>query len=240
MMRRITIIMILCACIMLLLTGAALAQTEQQPIPGGDQPPTDSGSQPASGNVYFYQNGALAGVSRDIAGGSQMAEFALLELVKGPTDEEKALGYQTFIPDGVKLQYSTIKQDRSEYSVCLSSELLGLEGDSERAAKALEQIDKTLEEVTGISNIGITVASQDMGGTPEYAYAVLGVAKNGGPGAASESSGGSTILIIIIIVIAVLLLAALTFLFLFVRKRKAKPAVVSAKGGKRPSNRTKK
>jgi hypothetical protein len=241
MIKRLTLAAVLFGCIMLLLSGFALAQTETPQTPQGEQPPVQDGSQTASGQIYFYQNGDLTAVARDVAGGSQMAEFAVIELLKGPTDEEKAAGYVTFIPDGVKLQYSTIKQDNSEYSVCLSNELLALQSDSETAAKALAQIDKTLQDVTGISNIGITVAGQDMGSTPQDAYEALGVSQETGAAATSQSSGGNTALLIILIVIAVLLLAAVLFFFFYIqRKRKAKLPSGAIKGSKRPNNRTKK
>lgn len=230
MIRRATTIGFLCGLVFLLLGGIAFAQQ----VPSDQQPPITGGQETASGQVYFYLNGELAGVSRDVAGGSQMAEFALLELVKGPTDEEKATGYVSFIPDGVKLQYSTIKTDQSEYSVSLSNELLGLNGDPEKAAEALAQIEKTLQEVTGIDNIGITVAGQEMGSTPQDAYEALGVAKQGASETTSGSSGGNGLLITIVIILAVLIVGFLIFFFGYMPRRKAKSATATAgKAGKR-------
>jgi hypothetical protein len=214
MTRTSAAIAILCALILVLLSGVAYAQ-EQPP------PPQPTGGEAAPGNVYFYLNGELAPVPRDVAGGGQGAEFALLELLKGPTEEEKAAGYITYIPEGVKLQYSTIKQDYSEYSVNLSRELLELSGDKDAAVKALAQIVKTLQDVTKIQNIGITVAGEEMGSPPQDAYVALGIAGEEGrePGESKASGGGKTALIIAI-VLGVLILALLIFLTWYILARR--------------------
>ena len=221
MIRKIVIFGFLCGFLILLLGGSALAQSETPQVPSDEQ-------ETASGQVYFYLNGELTGVSRDVAGGGQMSEFAMIELTKGPTEEEKAAGYVTFIPEGVSLQYSTVKTDRSEYSVCLSDELLALNGDSETAAKALAQIEKTLQEVTGVDNIGITVAGKELGSTPQDAYEALGVAHKASSQTASDSSGGSGWLIAVIIILGVLMAGLLIFLLLFLpKRRKAEAAPAS-------------
>lgn len=127
------------------------------------------------GQVFFYLNGELSPVPRDIAAGGQTLEFAIMELLNGPSEEERAAGYVTYLPQDVKLQYTTIKQDRSEYSVNLSRDLLSLAGDRGAAVKALAQLVKTVREAGDIPVVGVTVASEDLTGQPEDAFAALGI-----------------------------------------------------------------
>ena len=163
------------------------APTQEGNVPGATPPVTQAAP---PGHVYFYLGGEPAPVERDITGGGQMIEFAVLELLKGPTEEEKAAGYTTYIPEGTKLQYTTIKQDRSEFSLNLSRELLALEAGSEAAARALTQIVRTVQDVSGIRNVGVTAAADAMGGQPVDAFEALGIPRGEITGV--ESGGGSS------------------------------------------------
>ncbi|MBC7252691.1 MAG: GerMN domain-containing protein [Actinobacteria bacterium] len=162
----------LCLLLLLLNPGGrwARAQEETPPVP---ETPGEGVSQ--AGQVYFYLDGVLTPVAREVAAGPQAAEFTVMELLNGPKEEEKAQGYVTYIPEGVKLRYTTVKQDRSEFSVNLSSELMELSGDRERAIRALAQLVKTLREVTGIEKIGVFVDLEETGAQPEDAFKALGV-----------------------------------------------------------------
>ena len=232
--RRYLIVALLAAIVVLSSCGAAYAQ-EQTPTE-----PTEGETTQTPGGIYLYKDGELVLVTRDIAGGNQMVEFALIELLKGPTEEEKAEGYETFLPEGVKLQYTTVKQDHSEFSVNLSRELLELSGDEDASTAALTQIVKTAQEVSGIENIGITVAGEAMGDQPQDAFEALGVAKSetGTAGSASEteseSEGGLLWLWIVLGAVAVAILAAAGF-YLLKRNKSAKdkkPAGKAASGKK--------
>jgi len=218
-----------CVLVLLIMGGAASAQEEPPPLPpvSGEQPET-----PAI-NVYFYINGELAPVGREVPGGGQMAEFTVIELLKGPSEEEAAEGYITFIPEGVKLQYSTVKNDRTEYTVCLSRELLALKGDPEGAAKALAQIEKTAMEASGAGKIGITIAAEASGDQPEDAYTALGVPRE--EDQESEDTGINVGLLILVIVLGVALGVSLLLVsFYFSRKRQeARKPAKSSKGKKK-------
>jgi hypothetical protein len=219
MTRRPLFAAILAAIVFLSLSCAAYAQ-EQTPTQ-----PVEEEAAPAPGNIYLYLDDELVPVPRDMTGGSQLVEFAVLELLKGPTEEEKAAGYVTFIPDGVKLQYTTVKQDRSEFSVNLSRELLELSGDTDSSAKALTQVVKTSQEVSGIANIGITVAGEGMGDQPQDAFEALGVPKSetGTENAESEAreDGGNGGLVLGII-LGALALALIAAVYLLKRRNSAK------------------
>lgn len=155
------------ALILLSSAPRAVRAQEEQP-PGGEL-------EKMTGNVYFYLEGELAPVPRDIAMGGQTIEFAVLEVLKGPSEEEKAAGYVTYIPEGVKMLYSSIKQDRTEYSVNLSREILELADDREAAVKALAQLVKTVREVSQIENVKATIAAEESGAPPLDAFQVLGI-----------------------------------------------------------------
>jgi flagellar basal body-associated protein FliL len=232
--RRYLVVAVLAAMVVFSSCCAAYAQ-EQTPTE-----PTEGETTQTPGGIYLYKDGELVLVTRDIAGGNQMVEFALIELFKGPTEEEKTAGYETFIPEGVKLQYTTVKQDRSEFSVNLSRELLELSGDEDASTKALTQIVKTAQEVSGVETIGITVAGEALGDQPQDAFEALSVARSetGTEGstteAQSESGDGNVWLWIVIGAVVIIILAVLVFYLLRRRKRSAdrKPAAKSTSGKK--------
>lgn len=221
-MKRIAILLCLLSMLALAVRGAtAYAQEETPPV--GESP---GEGVPETGHVYFYLQDRLAPVPRDIAAGGQRVEFAVMELLNGPKEEEKAAGYVTYIPEGVKLQYTTVKQDRTEFSVNLSREFLELSGDREAALRALAQLVKTIREASQIQKIGVTVASEDMGATPEDAFAALGVS----PKAVDEEiagvkSGGGRLGLILALALGIPLAAAMIFFALLwvVRRRKSMP-----------------
>jgi hypothetical protein len=229
MTRSIVTVLILCCLALLLTCGVALAQEETPTAP------TDEGQTEQSAiNVYFYLDGELTSVGRDVPGGGQMTEFTVIELLKGPSEEEKAAGYVTYIPEGVKLQYSTIKNDRSEYSVCLSRELLVLKDDQDGAAKALAQIEATAKGASGTESIGISIAAEGSGEQPEDAYTALGVSNEQGQEQESGDSGISVGILILVIVLGVGLGVFLLFIYVyFSKKRREAKRPSKSESGKR-------
>ncbi len=211
---------ILAVIVLLLLSCGAYAQEEEPATP------TEEEQVSASNHIFLYQGEELVPVEREITGGNQMVEFAVLELLKGPSEEELAAGYATFIPEGVKLQYTTVKQDRSEFGVNLSRELLELAGDRESSLKALAQIVKTIQDISGIPAVGITVAGEAMGDPPQDAYEALDVSadevtgKIQGIEPSEESSNTGLVLGIVFGALGAIILA---FMLFFILKRR-KPA----------------
>lgn len=234
MKRPLAIVISLCVLIMLLMAGAASAQEEPPPVT-----PPQGGVEQTGLSVYFYLDGELSPVQREVPGGGQMVEFTVLELLKGPSEEEVAEGYYTEIPEGVKLQYSTRSNDGKTYSVNLSREMLELQGDSERAGLALVQIEKTALDASGAETIGITIASDGMGAEPEDAYEALGVIKAGESEEEESEGGGGTIVLVVALVVGVLVAGLLVFLIIYIPRRRVKGS-----GGKhskrKPASRSKK
>ncbi|WP_287153726.1 GerMN domain-containing protein [Candidatus Solincola tengchongensis] len=215
-----------CLFLLALLLGleGARAQGETPPVP---ETPGEGVSQ--AGQVYFYLEGKLSPVSREVAGGPQAVEFTVMELLNGPKEEEKAQGYVTYIPEGVKLQYTTVKQDRSEYSVNLSRELLQLSGDRERALKALAQVVKTVRDASQIEKIGVTVAAEESGVQPADAFQALGVSPRDVEAeisGTSPSGGSSRLWLVLLLALGIPLLVLIAALAFILRKRASNPGEV--------------
>jgi hypothetical protein len=134
-------------------SGEPLPQDGQTTYPPLQQPQ----GQPERNKVYFYLDGKLVGLERDIPGGGQMVEFTINSLLEGPTQEERERGYSTAIPEGVRMRYSNVSTVKSEFSVNLSPELLVLKEDPERAKLAMRQIYYTVKEASGAEVVNITV-----------------------------------------------------------------------------------
>jgi putative hemolysin/spore germination protein GerM len=92
---------------------------------------------------------------RKIADSSNVAELALNELLKGPTDSEKSQQYFTSINDGVKLQKVIIK-DGTAY-VDFSSRIEYQLGGSCRVGAIRAQIEQTLKQFSTVKKVVISV-----------------------------------------------------------------------------------
>ena len=153
-------IVLISALLALLGLGAALAQ---ETPPDGQVPPGGTGTeQPTQTQqtpimVYFFKDGELVGVAREIPGGGQMVEFTVNDLLKGPSEEEKAEGYTSYLPEGLKLLYSTKSMTGNAFSVNLSSELMSLKDTPEQAKMAMQQLVQTLKEAARTEEIKVTV-----------------------------------------------------------------------------------
>lgn len=231
--RRYPVIALVASLLLLLalmsLGGLALAQD----TPSGDQQPTDQTTTPQTEQtqatplqIYFFQNEELVGVTRDVPGGGQMVEFTVSELFKGPSEDEAAQGFTTFIPAGLKLLYSTKSMTGNDYSVNLSSELMTLKDTPEQAKMALQQIVSTLKEAAKTDSIKLTV-DEDESNRGVDALAALGLsAKDLGITTSKEAAGKSSYLwLYILIILAVTLIILATLIPLFLSNRKAAAAL---------------
>jgi len=233
---------ILAVTLLLFLSCSVYAQQEEPTTPAEEEPVSPESEEQASisNSIFLYMDGGLVPVQREITGGSQMVEFAVLELLKGPSEDELAAGYVTFIPEGVKLQYTTVKQDRSEFSVNLSRELLELSGNRDDSLKALAQIVKTIQDISGIQVVGITVAGESMGDPPQDAYEALGVSAEEVTGEiqgvepTTEESGNTGLVLAIVLGSAGAVILALLVFFLL---KKRKTAEEKAQEKKAPASK---
>jgi spore germination protein GerM len=231
--RRYPVIALIASLLLLLalmsLGGLALAQE----TPTGDQPPTGQTTTPPTGQtqasplqIYFFQNGELVGVTRDVPGGGQMVEFTVNELFKGPSEDEVAQGFSTFVPAGLKLLYSTKSMTGNDYSVNLSSELMALKDTPEQAKMAMQQIVSTLKDAAKTDSIKVTV-DQDESNRGVDAITALGLnPKDLGITTSKEAAGKSSYLwLYILIILAVTLVVLAVLIPLLLSNRKAETAL---------------
>lgn len=94
-------------------------------------------------------------VEREILKTQGVARAALEELLKGPTDAEKAQGYFTSINPGVKIQKLTIKDDLAK--VDFDEQLEFQVGGSCRVAAIRSQITETLKQFPTVQNVLISI-----------------------------------------------------------------------------------
>lgn len=70
---------------------------------------TVPGEAPAVLSVFFLRDGKVGPVGRAVVTGPDVGRVALTELLKGPTEEETAWGFESAIPVGTELGGITIK-----------------------------------------------------------------------------------------------------------------------------------
>ena len=94
-------------------------------------------------------------VEREIVKTQAVARAALEELLKGPTEEEKELGYFTSINEGVKIQSLTIENGLAK--VDFDEQLEFQVGGSCRVAAIRAQIRETLEQFPTVNEVLISI-----------------------------------------------------------------------------------
>ncbi|MHB8781598.1 MAG: GerMN domain-containing protein [Candidatus Geothermincolia bacterium] len=234
--RSIFAVLLLTLVVLLVLAGGAptleaqpTEQPGETPLPPGteQQAPQEEATQ----KVFFYNAaGELVGVDREVTGGPQVAGFTMNELVKGPSEEERAQGYYTLLPEGVRSLYYTESQDGKTFSVTLSDELLSLKG-NESARLALAQVLETGRAVSGAETVAVMV-----GGIDAYEALDAGPAPGAeAPAGSGESSG--LWWIILLIVLGILTVTGTTLGVYTLLRQRRKAAVKRTKPMKGPANR---
>lgn len=97
-------------------------------------------------------------VNRSIKPTPAVAHAALEELFKGPTTNEKNLGYMTNLNSGVKIQKLTIENGLAK--VDFSAELEKNGGGSCRTAAIIAQIKQTLKQFSSVQDVLISINGQ--------------------------------------------------------------------------------
>lgn len=105
-------------------------------------------------SLYFFRNGKLGVVHRNLERTSQIGSTALQALLAGPTQAEQSLGFRSAIPSGTQLHKLTINGDQA--TVDLSSSFT-----SEATASLLKQrvaeVVFTLTQFPTVRSVLITV-----------------------------------------------------------------------------------
>jgi len=103
-----------------------------------------------------YDCGKTIGVEREVDKTSAVAKTALEELLKGPSDAEKQIGFTTQINDGVKLQSVTI-DDNGVAKADFSAELEKGVGGSCKVSAIRAQIEATLKQFSSVKSVVISI-----------------------------------------------------------------------------------
>jgi len=106
-------------------------------------------------NPNIQDCGLVFGVTRTIQKTQSTARAALEELFKGPTEEEKTLGYFTSINEGVKIQKLSIVDSIAK--VDFNSALEKNVGGSCKTATIIAQIKETLKQFSSIKTVIISI-----------------------------------------------------------------------------------
>jgi germination protein M len=94
-----------------LLAGCGGEESTSAPRETSTIPPTVETDQlPADLLVYFLRDGKVSAATRSVVAGPAVGRAALVQLLEGPTDAEKADGLSSEIPAGTKLQDLELNQ----------------------------------------------------------------------------------------------------------------------------------
>lgn len=119
----------------------------------------NNGEQKSQVKVFFAKNGEVLPVLRSLSADQAAENGALLHLLNGPSEQEKADGFFTEIPKNTK--GSIISNENGIITVNFSKELGQYGGGTARVQTLLSQIVFTLTEVKGVNKVKILVSGKE-------------------------------------------------------------------------------
>jgi spore germination protein GerM len=109
--------------------------------------------------VYFFQEGKLVAVERELPTIENPVVIAIDQLLKGPNEQEAANGFMTKIPAGTRSR--NIDVEGHTAIVDLNSTLLEYQGGSSEAKGIVQQIVFTATSVRGIKEVMLKLQGSD-------------------------------------------------------------------------------
>jgi spore germination protein GerM len=126
-------------------------------------------SVPSKGvNVYFFQNAKLAPVERELPTNENPVTIAMDQLMRGPNEQEKAIGFVTVIPSGTRARNVAVEGDTA--IIDFNDQLSNFKGGRENAERIVAQIVNTATSVRGVKKVIIELEGSDqftLGGSEE-------------------------------------------------------------------------
>ncbi len=110
---------------------------------------------PGTSKLFFFKDGKLGFVCREIPEKADIYYFTANELIKGPTTAEKSSGYYSQIPKGTKIL--TLSRSQGTLKADFSRELQMCGGGTAKVEAILSQIVRTFTDLPGINNVQILV-----------------------------------------------------------------------------------
>jgi len=109
--------------------------------------------------VFFFQEGKLVSVNRELPTIENPVLIAIDQLLKGPTDQEVANGFTTKIPAGTRSR--NVEVEGHTAIVDLNSTLVEFDGGTAEAKGIVAQIVYTATSVRGIREVILKLQGSD-------------------------------------------------------------------------------
>lgn len=106
-------------------------------------------------NIYFFKNGTLTSVERNISSREDPADAAVKHLLKGPNVIEKTKGYFSEIPKTTRIK--NVVRDGDMLKVNFSKGLEQYGGGTARVQALVSQIVYTMTEIKGVKKVQILI-----------------------------------------------------------------------------------
>jgi spore germination protein GerM len=110
-------------------------------------------------SIYFYKEGKLYPVSRELPTIENPVLVAIDQLMQGPSDQETSAGIMTEIPNGTRAAKVVIMDDTA--IIDLNSRLSEYDGDSAKVNAILAQVVYTATSVKGIKKVMFKLEGSD-------------------------------------------------------------------------------
>ncbi len=109
--------------------------------------------------VYFFQNAKLTPVERELPTNESPVAIAIDQLMRGPSEQEKANGFVTVIPEGTRARNVEVEGDTA--IIDLNSQVTNFKGGRENAERIVGQIVHTATSVRGVKKVMLELGGKD-------------------------------------------------------------------------------
>jgi spore germination protein GerM len=110
-------------------------------------------------NIYFFKEGKLFAVARDLPTIENPVLIAIDQLMQGPNDQETSSGIMTEIPNGTRATKVDVEGDTA--IINFNSRLNEYSGDNAKVRELVAQIVYTATSVRGIKKVILKLEDAD-------------------------------------------------------------------------------
>jgi spore germination protein GerM len=109
--------------------------------------------------VFFFQQGKLVPVSRDLPTSESPVMIAIDQLLRGPNDQETANGFSTMVPAGTRSRNVDVEGHTA--IIDFNSTIVEFEGGTDEAKAIVAQIVYSATSVRGIKQVILKLQGND-------------------------------------------------------------------------------